>query len=80
MRVSGCGECERLWDEYTDATFAFVKLDTQVKMAQLRQESLEVMARLKESVEAAAHDRDAALARLKQHEVTHQTRTAAATS
>jgi hypothetical protein len=43
MRVSGCGECERLWEEYTNATFAFVKLDTQVKMAQLRQESLEVM-------------------------------------
>jgi hypothetical protein len=49
-------------------------------MAQLRQESLEVMARLKEGVEAAAHHRDAALARLTQHEATHQTRTAAATS
>jgi hypothetical protein len=35
MRVPGCDECGRLWQEYTDATFAFVKLDSQVKMAAL---------------------------------------------
>lgn len=78
MRVRECGECERLWKEYTDATFTFVKLDAQFKMAQLRRESLEVTALLEEGVKAAAHHRDAALARLKQHEATHQTRTAAA--
>lgn len=74
MRVPGCGECQRLWEEYTDTTFALVKLDTQVKMATLRYESLEVMALLKEGVEAATHRRNAALARLKQHEATDQTR------
>lgn len=74
MRVPGCGECQRLWEEYTDATFALVKLDTQVKMATLRYEPLEIMALLKEGVEAATHRRNAALARLKQHEATHQTR------
>jgi hypothetical protein len=56
MRVSGCGECERLWDEYTDATFAFVKLDTQVKMAQLRRESVEVTALLEEGSAAEGPD------------------------
>ncbi len=78
MRVRECPECERLWEDYTDATFAFMRLDAQVKMAQLRQEPPEVMALLREGVEAAAQCRDAALVRLKQHEATHQTRSAAA--
>ena len=80
MRVHGCDECARLWEKYTDATFDFVKLDAQVKMAALRYESSVVMARLNEGVVVAARRRDAALARLKQHESTHQTRTAAAAS
>ena len=78
MRVRECPECERLWEKYTDATFDFMRLDAQVKMAQLRQESLEVMALLREGVEAAAQCRDAALEHLKQHEATHQVRSAAA--
>ena len=78
MRVRECPECERLWEKYTDATFDFMRLDAQVKMAQLRQESLEVIALLREGVEAAAQCRDAALERLKQHEATHQVRSAAA--
>ncbi|HET9374004.1 MAG TPA: hypothetical protein VFO40_03475, partial [Chthoniobacterales bacterium] len=49
---------------------AFVKIDGKTKMAQLRQQSLEVMARLKEGVEAATQRCNAALARLKQHEAT----------
>jgi hypothetical protein len=78
MRVRECPECERLWEEYTDATFAFMRLNAQVKMAQLRQEPPEVMALLREGVEAAAQRRDAAQKHLKQHEATHQTRSAAA--
>ncbi len=54
MRVRECPECERLWEKYTDATFDF-----------LRYESLVVMALIKEGVEAAAECRDAALERLK---------------
>ena len=80
MRVPGCDECGRLWEKYTDATFDFVRLDAQVKMAALRYESLEVMALLKERVDAATRRRDAALACLRQHEATHQTRSAAAAS
>jgi hypothetical protein len=80
MRVHGCDECARLWEKYTDATFDFVRLDAQLKMAALRYESSVVMARLNEGVVVAARRRDAALARLKQHEGTHQTRTAAAAS
>jgi len=77
MRVPGCDECARLWEKYTDTTFNFVKLDAQVKMAALRNEPLAVMALLREGVEAAANHRDAALVHLKQHEATHQTRSAA---
>jgi hypothetical protein len=78
MRVRECPECERLWDKYTDAAFAFMRLNAQAKMAQLQQELPEVMALLKEGVEAAAHRRDAAQKHLKQHEATHKTRSAAA--
>jgi hypothetical protein len=78
MRVPGCEECAWLWEKYTDATFDFVKIDGRTKMAQLPEELPEVMALLKEGVEAAAHCRDAALARLKQHEANHQMRSAAA--
>jgi hypothetical protein len=78
MRVRECPECERLWDKYTDATFAFVKINRKTKMAQLWQEPPELMALLREGVEAAAQCRDAAQERLKQHEATHQMRSAAA--
>jgi len=65
MRVRECPECERLWEKYTDTSFAFERLDTQLKMASLRYESLVVMALIKEGVAAAAECRDAALERLK---------------
>ena len=78
MRVPGCDECGRLWEKFSDATFDFVRLDAQVKMASLRYESLEVMARLNEGLTVAARLRDAALACLRQHEATHQMRSAAA--
>jgi hypothetical protein len=80
MRVHGCDDCARLWEKYTDATFDFVKLDAQLKMAALRYESSVVMARLNEGVVVAARRRDAALECLRHHEGTHQTRTAAAAS
>src|SRR5260370_31860618 len=73
MRVRECPECERLWEEYTDANFDFVKINRQTKMAKLRQESLEVMGRLRERGESAAQGCDAALEPLKQHQATHQT-------
>ena len=78
MRVPGCEECTWLWEKYTDATFDFVIIDGRTKMAQLRQESLEAIAPLREGVAAAAQRRDVALARLKEHEVTHQMRAASA--
>jgi hypothetical protein len=78
MHVRECPECERLWEKYTDASFTFVRLDAHAKMSQLRQESLEVMVLLREGVEAAAQCRDAAQDHLKQHEATHQMRSAAA--
>ena len=72
MRISECEECALLWEKYSDATFDFVRLDSQVKMAALRYESLMVMARLNEEVAVAAQRRDATLTRVKQHEASHQ--------
>ena len=63
-----------LVDRNRRTIWSLVKLDTQVKIVTLRYESLEVMALLKEGVEAATHRHNAALARLKQHEATDQTR------
>jgi hypothetical protein len=80
MRVPGCEECARLWETYADATFDFVKLDGQFKMASLRYESLDVMALLKERGDAAARRRDAALECVMQHKASHQMRSAAAAS
>jgi hypothetical protein len=71
-------ECARLWEKYAEATFDFVKLDAQFKIASLRYESLVVMARLNEGVTVAARRRDAALERVKQHEASQQMRKAAA--
>jgi hypothetical protein len=78
MRIPGCEECARLWEKYTAATFDFVKLDSQVKMAALQYESSMVMARMDEEVVVVAQRRDTALKCLRQHEASHQTRTRAA--
>jgi hypothetical protein len=73
MPVDDCLECQRLWKVYTDASFTFVRINREMKMATLRSESPEVMALLREGVEAAAQRRHAALEHLKQHEDTHGT-------
>jgi len=78
MRVPGCRECERLWEKYTDAMFDFGKINRESRLAQLRRNSPEISALLRKGVEAAAYWRDAALTRLRQHEATHQMRSAAA--
>jgi hypothetical protein len=71
MRISGCEECALFWEKYSDATFDFVKLDSQVKLAALLYESPMVMARLNEEVDVVAQRRDAALKCLRQHEASH---------
>jgi hypothetical protein len=80
MRISGCDEWALFWDKYSDATFDFVRLDSQVKMVALLYESPMVMARLNEEAVVVAQRRDAALKSLRQHEASHLTRTTAATS
>jgi hypothetical protein len=72
MRVDGCVECERLWKNYTDATFAFVRIKRQANAVQLRQEHQEIIRLLMEGVGAAARSRRAAQERLKEHEATHK--------
>ena len=60
MRVRGCVECERLWREYREATFMYVKLDGQAKMAEMR---YEVDTHLQSDLKAANVRRDIALER-----------------
>ena len=69
MRVHECADCERLWQEYTEATFHFVRLDGQMKMAALAQEP-EVLP-LQNNVKAAATRRDSALELFKRHNARH---------
>ena len=68
MRKPGCAECEYLWKEYSAATFEHVNIDSQMKMAQLRQD---VTVELKRKHEAATRKREAAQRLLKEHEVAH---------
>ena len=75
MRVRGCEECERLWREYRDATFKYVKLDGQAKMAEMR---YEVDTKLRIDLKAASIRRHTALEQSQQHEATHINRAAAA--
>jgi hypothetical protein len=77
MRIRGCVECERLWREYRDATFKYVKLDGQAKMAEMR---YEVDTKLQTDLKAANLQRDIALEQSQQHEATHVNRVAAADS
>lgn len=75
MRVRGCEECERLWREYRDATFQYVKLDGQAKMAEMRNE---VDTKLQTELAAAGARRDLALEQSQQHEAMHVSRVTAA--
>jgi hypothetical protein len=75
MRVRGCEECERLWREYRDATFKYVKLDGQAKMAEMRYEA---DTKLQADLKAAGIRRDIALEQSQQHEATHISRVTAA--
>jgi len=75
MRVRGCEECERLWREYRDATFKYVKLDGQAKMAEMRNE---VDTQLQTDLAAASIRRDIALEQSQQHEATHTSQVMAA--
>ena len=75
MRVRGCEECERLWREYRDATFKYVKLDGQAKMAEMR---YEVDNNLQTDLADARIRRDIALRQSNQHEATHVSQAMAA--
>ena len=68
MRKPGCPECERLWQEYSDATFEHVKIDSRKKMAELGQD---VSPELSRAHDEATQRREDAQRRMKEHEATH---------
>ena len=70
MRKPGCGECERLWEEYGAATFEHVNIDSRVKMADLR---LDGSAALSCAHYAATQKREAAQQGVKEYEAANAT-------
>jgi len=70
MSKPSCDECERRRQAYGDAVFDYVKLDSRLKMAILRDDS-ETVTELSKRVAAAEMRRDAALRRFREHETSH---------
>ena len=68
MRKLGCAECERLWQEYSSATFEHVNIDSRKKMAALGQD---VSPELSRAHNEATQKREDAQRRMKEHEATH---------
>jgi len=69
-RMPDCQECDYLREEYGNAVFDYVRLDSRMKMAVLRNE-VEALAELTNRVEAAVARRDLALQRFREHKTTH---------
>jgi hypothetical protein len=65
-----CQECDHLREEYGNAVFDYVRLDSLSKMAALRDE-VEAVAELTKKVEVAVARRDLALQRFREHKTTH---------
>ena len=70
LKKADCQECQRLWQEYSDAVFDYVRLDGQLKMAALRDE-VDAVEELRKSAAAAVARRDSAQRRFREHETTH---------
>jgi hypothetical protein len=77
LKRPDCQECQRLWQEYSDAVFDYVRLDGQLKMAALRDEE-DAVEELRKGAAAAVARRDSAQARFREHETTHPVRAATA--
>jgi hypothetical protein len=68
MRKPECAECEQLFKEYSAAVFAHVKIDSRMKMADLRDDVTDDLHR---DHKAATEGRKGAQRRLNEHEATH---------
>ncbi len=77
LKRPDCQECQRLWQEYSDAVFDYVRLDSQLKMALLRDE-VDAVEELKKGAAAAVARRDSAQRRFREHETTHLVKAATA--
>ena len=69
MRKPGCAECERLWQDYSAATFEHVNIDSRKKVAEL---SYDVSPELSREHDEATQRREDAQRRMKEHEATHR--------
>ena len=68
MRKPGCAECDRLWQDYSSATFEHVNIDSRKKIAELRHDDT---AELSRAHDEATQKREDAQRRMKEHEATH---------
>lgn len=65
--ISTCPECQRLWREYSSATTAHIKLESQFNVAAISHDESTVI-RLTPDVEDAARARTAARQLIRAHE------------
>ena len=68
MQRPACVECERLWQQYSSATFEHVNIDNRMKIAELRGD---VSAELRGAHETPTQKREDAQRLMKEHEATH---------
>jgi len=67
MRIwEDCDECQRLWNEYSDATMAHVRIQGKLELAEL-QHDLVAIERLRPGVERARQQRIAAREAIRLH-------------
>ena len=81
MRVSGCTECERLWESYANATFTRVRAENALNMATAVYEVPENMQRLERDLDEASQAADKCHKALTEHEtIAHDGRSLKKTS
>ncbi len=71
MRDQSCPECNRLWREYALATTEDVKVDGQLKLAQLRYDP-GLSEQLTSQSDTAAEKRESLRQQINEHEATHK--------
>jgi NurA-like 5'-3' nuclease len=65
-----CKECDRLWAEYTKASFEHFHVENKLKMAAVEGD-VEAVVRLTRGIEEARHCRDHMREAMRKHEASH---------
>jgi hypothetical protein len=71
VRNPNCDECQRLWQEYAQATTGHLKLDNRLKLAALKNEHEKIPA-LTDQTERAGELRASFREAIQKHELAHE--------